>query len=170
MSLEEKLVRYSDDKAKLDILFEKLYQEYAGLIGFVVSRYISDSDQIRDIINETFLKLFENRRNIQNIKYFLVTTAKNLAINEAKRRSRFVSLPDDDNQFLYESNIYSSVEYQLTIKEYKKVLSEKELNIILLHQIDDLTFHDIALRYRSKENTIRTLYNRSVKKLRKEVK
>lgn len=169
MTPEEQLKEYSrrGDADKLDSLFTKLYHEYSGLVGFVVSRYISSEDIIRSIINESFLKLFENRDEVTNIKYYLVTIAKNQAINEAKWQKKI--LPFDETMDKgYEPQTYSSIEYQLTIKRLREIIEEEDLKIILSHLVEDRTFAEIAKEMNSKENTIKTRYSRALKKIRKE--
>ena len=169
MTPEQKLKKAADsnDKQMMDHLFEALYQDYAGLIGFVVSGYLSSQDKIQDIINESFFRLYENRDRIYNIKYFLVTTAKHLAIDEARRQSRY--LPLDDNQdFPDETSPYSSQDYTELMRQIRTILSDKDLRILYCHLILDQTFKDIAEKTDEKEATIRTRYNRALKRLRKE--
>lgn len=169
MTPEEQLKEYSKrgDTDRLDSLFSRLYQDYSGLVGFVVSQYISSSDMVRSIINESFLKLFENRNEVTNIKYYLVSVAKHQAINEAKWQHRKVPW-DDSLDKGYEPSEYSSIEYQLTLKRLREIISEEDLGIVLSHLIDDKTFKEIANDLGSKEGSIRTRYNRALKKVRKE--
>ncbi len=89
-------------QSKIDALFEALYSTYSGLLGFILSSYDLSNLAIKDIINDSFFKLYQNRGNIRDVKYFLISVAKNTAINELHRRQRFVSLEDYSEYFLAE--------------------------------------------------------------------
>ena len=52
----------------------------------------------------------------------------------------------------------------------KKVLSEEEINIIILHLIYDYTFKELADKYHKPISTISSVYNRALKKFKKGVK
>ena len=75
----------------IDSLFRDLYATYAGLLGFVLASFDIDDDMKHDIINDAFFQLYLSRNNVDDVKYYLISSVKNKAINELKRRQRFVT-------------------------------------------------------------------------------
>ena len=67
---------------------EKVYLEYKNLMFFIIASYVSNKDDIDDILSESFLKAMEKRNEIkdpQNIKAFLVSIAKHKALDFIKK-------------------------------------------------------------------------------------
>ena len=75
----------------MNIAFNDVYNEYKLLVYYVSFQITNNQMDSEDIVNETFLKLFENRFNLKNkksVKYFLLETSKNLSLNLKKREER----------------------------------------------------------------------------------
>ena len=51
----------------------------------------------------------------------------------------------------------------------KKVLSDEEINIIILHLIYDYTFKELADKYNKPISSISSVYSRALKKFKKGV-
>lgn len=57
--------------------------------------------------------------------------------------------------------------FNALVNDMKKVISHEDINIILLHLIDDLTFVEIAMKLNQNEKTIKTKYYRALKKYKR---
>ena len=66
-------------------VFRDIYNTYYKLVYFVLAKYLTSSSDIEDILVESFVSLFENRKKITNIKYYLTTISKNKALNFLKK-------------------------------------------------------------------------------------
>ena len=157
----------SGDRNAINNAFKDIYETYVKLIAFVVGEYVKDEETVKDLVNETFLKLFNSADKVsENVKYYLVTTAKNLAVDHNKRIKRekaslsIVDIPYEDEY---------SLDYTEAVENLKKHLKGEEVDIILMHVIYGYTFKEIAVKLGKKQNTVITLYNRAIKRYKKEV-
>ena len=85
LRLEERM-KYAlrvKDKKLLDEVFKDIYNEYFHLIGFVISEYVNNKNDVEELINDVFLSFFNNldKIKLKNIKAYLTKTAKNKAID-----------------------------------------------------------------------------------------
>jgi RNA polymerase sigma factor (sigma-70 family) len=70
--------------------FESVYAEYIGLVQFALSKFRFSVQVQEDLIQEVFLRYLEKESSIDaaNPKSFLVTVARNLAIDHYRRQKR----------------------------------------------------------------------------------
>jgi RNA polymerase sigma-70 factor (ECF subfamily) len=71
-------------------VFKLVYDQYFALVHYVVKRCGLNGDESLDIVQESFFKLYKNIAGIQNpqgIKSWLVTTARNLAVDHIRKRN-----------------------------------------------------------------------------------
>ena len=91
MNLEAKLVEalHSNNIAKLESIFKKIYDSYFKLVYFCISAYVNKKEDIEDIVSDTFLSFYNHLDSIdasKSIKYYLTTTAKNNATPVTQER------------------------------------------------------------------------------------
>lgn len=172
MTLEQKLKHAlkSKDSSAIHLVFEEIYCTYGKLIYFTIMQYVKNNMDVEDFTQEVFLSFFNNLRKteIKNIKYYLVVSAKNRAINFIKSHQ---------NKFILDENIIYSLEqvddknenYILIISNMKKYLNNNEIDIIIQHSIYDYSFKELSLKYNKSINTIISIYHRAIKKYLKGV-
>lgn len=81
------------------VVFRRVFQQYIGLIQYVVRRCGADAAMSDDIVQETFLRLLLRAKEIKQpsaLKAWLATTARNLTLDERRRRKNLVTA-DNDN-------------------------------------------------------------------------
>ena len=91
MNMESKLISVlkTGDRNKIEGIFKEIYEKYYKLLYFCVGSYITQREDIEDIVMDTFLSFFNNLDSINlngNIKNYLVRSAKNKAINLQKKK------------------------------------------------------------------------------------
>lgn len=158
----------STSRKKMENAFNIIYKEYSYLIFYVALKIVKDNDLAHEITNETFMKFFINKDLIdghKNIKYYLVTTAKNLSLNHIKKQERIVELHDN---FSYEINV--SNDFNNYIDKFKDFLNEEELELIIYHLLYDFTFKEIAKEKHTSINVISSKYQRAILKVKKHYK
>ena len=72
---------------------EQVYREYRNLAYFVIATYVKNQDDCNDILSDTFLKLLQNRESVKDVnglKQFICTIAKNEAVNFIRKDSHVV--------------------------------------------------------------------------------
>ena len=173
MTLEHKLKRALESKNQDEILrvFEEIYNRYSNLIFFTISQIVDTKEDVEELTQDVFLKFFNNlqKTKIDNIKYYLVVSAKHNAINHLKRKKNEV-IYDDNIVYAapnYNDDIIIKYEYGELIKEMKKNLEDYEISIIIEHVVYDLTFKEIAEKYKKPLKTILSNYYRAIEKMKK---
>ena len=90
------LARGGDEQA-----FAELYQRYfRGLYDFSL-RMLRDREAASDVVQSTFVKAWSALRGpkgVENVKAWLYAVARNLAIDELRRRQRLASPRSDDDE------------------------------------------------------------------------
>lgn len=170
MRVEDKLKRAikHHNINRINELFNEIYLDYFKLIYFIISKYVPIKEDIEELVDTVFINFYNKiiSTPVENIKYYLVVTAKNVSLNFIKKQKiEYVELNDN---FIYEVETSSSNDkYYEIINDMQKVLTDYEIEIILQHVIYDITFKDLSKRYNKPLKTIYTTYSRSIKKYRK---
>lgn len=170
MKLEKKLKHAlkSNNISSIHEVFEEIYEKYNKLVFFIIIRYVNNIDDVRDLVQDTFVSFYNNlNNNIENIKFYLTTSAKNKAINFIKKHNNIIF----DDEFIYKvediKNI--NINYHNIIEIMRKTLTDLEIEIILQHTLHGYTFREIAKQLNMNLNTTISMYRRAIKKFKKEV-
>lgn len=153
-------------QSTIDSLFEDLYATYAGLLGFVLASFDLDDDAKRDIINEAFFNLYLNRNKVDDVKYYLISSVKNKAINELKRRQRFVTL-DDYYDYFSVSSVQQETEAKVVMEQLLESMTDEEKQLFNLYIIENMTSAEVAEILKMNSNTVRTKWNRLLAKIKR---
>ena len=149
-------------------LFDDFYeltkkQVYVAIINIIKNKTICE-----DIMQDTYLKFLNNIHKYKdktNVIAFIVTIARNLAINEYNKNKREVHY----DLSLYEEEIVSKTEETPLLDLVYETLSGIELEVFILHVIDDLKHREIAKIMKKPLGTITWLYNKALKKMKEKV-
>lgn len=158
----------SPSKDVVEKAFNIVYKEYSYLVFYVIFQIVKDNDLALELTNETFTNFFINKDNIKsskNIKYYLVTTGKNLAINKMKKDSRIIELNDN---YTYEESIND--DFNSYIEKFKEFLTKEEIDLIVYHLLYDFSFKEIAKSKQTTVNVISSKYKRTIDKIKKHYK
>ena len=163
-----KKLHSNNENTYLDGLKE-LYDEYYKLVYFCIIGIVKNPQDTEELANDVFLKIFNIRKSLdsdKNLKYFVTTIAKNLAIDFI-RRKKDIFVYNEDYVLNYvnikEESNYTFNELITMLKEY---LNEEEISIIIYHFLYNETFEHIAKKMNKNASTIRTIYYRSLKKVK----
>lgn len=173
MSLENKLLHAikSKNKDKVENVFEMIYYEYGMLVTYIISKYVEKSEDVEELVNDVFIKFYQAsfKTEIKNIKYYLVSTSKNISLDFYRKKSNKIDITyNEENVFEYVESKDSF--YVDLITEMQKVLSDEEINIIVLHLVYDYTFKELGEKYNKATSTIAYLYDKALKKFKKGIK
>lgn len=154
--------------------FNQIYEITYRKIYFIVLPILKDKSLTEDIIQDTYLKFLEKLYDYKskNLLSYLLTIAKNLAINEYNKRKRNISI--DNETVNYEFSFDEFLEVKTVNKELIKnalsVLDKTERNIFLLHNIEDIPHREIAIILGKPLGTITWMYQRALRKMRKHLR
>jgi RNA polymerase sigma-70 factor (ECF subfamily) len=158
--------------------FEAIYKRYSGkLYNFIMTISQGDRYMAEEIVQSTFIKLWEVREQInpdKNILYFLSAIAKNMLMNKYQRQTV---------EYLYQ-------EFSLKEQPVHDITTEKEIDrkwledyldelidqlppsrkrIFILSKKDDLSAKQIAELMKISVSTVETQLSLATKFIRKQV-
>ena len=89
-------------KKRNERAFNIVYKKYYRLVYYVAFDILHDASAAEEVMQETFIKLMSNIESYQDngqFKKYITTIAKNLALNEYKKRKRYETVPLEDSFF-----------------------------------------------------------------------
>ena len=156
---------------KPDEALQALSARYGTLASAIAGRILPDHRQdTEEIAADVLIRIWEKRHTLdpQTLRGFVITTARNLAIDRWRtlRRRREVPLFDDDREateFL-ETQVLTQV-----LAEQIRDMSPPDGEIFLRHHLLLETAAQIAQRFELTEGAVRARLHRMRKQLRKEI-
>ena len=171
MNDEKKLFKIlkTNNETKILNYFDYLYMKYKPYVAVISSKYLNNSSDIDDVIQEVFIEFFNKADSVKSsIKGYLAVLTKNRSIDLIRKKNK-ITLVDYEifeiDTIVNDNYVHRSLKE--TLNELKNVLSKQEVEIILLHLLDGLTFLDISNKININEKTVKTIYYRALKKFSK---
>ena len=163
------------DTRTYEVVFKKYYQP---LVMFVV-RHIGNEDVAKDIVQETFIKVWVRREQIDldmSFSAFLFTMAKNQLLNEFRRQANSPLFLED--VVLNESGDgeETAIERKLSFEEFnhrleiaKQKLTPRQRELFELNKEQGITITEIAAKAFISEQSVRNQLSQALHVLRKEL-
>ena len=163
------------DTRTYEVVFKKYYQP---LVMFVV-RHIGNEDVAKDIVQETFIKVWVRREQIDldmSFSAFLFTMAKNQLLNEFRRQANSPLFLED--VVLNESGDgeETAIERKLSFEEFnhrleiaKQKLTPRQRELFELNKEQGITITEIAAKALISEQSVRNQLSQALRVLRKEL-
>ena len=163
-----------------DYAFEEIIHRYKDRLVNFVFRFLGQMDEAEDIVQDTFLKVYKNKHAYENIARFstwIYTIAGNLAKTELRKRKRrrifsISKIGPDEKEFELPSNDKTPEENAETLFTEKAVqaaiqeLPEKFRTVIILRDIQELSYDEISMIIGVPLGTVKSRVNRGRFKLR----
>ena len=179
---DEKLIERFQ-KGEIPAYNELVFRYKDRLLNFIY-RFLNDIDRAEDLVQDTFIKLYTHKNSYQEIAKFstwIYTIAANLAKTELrknKRRKTFSvsELSNDDKEFIISSEEVDHAQHYLSENFEKKIqralaeLSEDFKTIIILRDIQELSYDDISKIVGLPLGTVKSRINRGRLKLQQLLK
>ena len=168
MKDEEKLYLAikSNSQAKIEKAFKDIYYQYFGLLSFIAAKYLKSNEDVEETVNDAFINFFNNinNTNFSSIKYYLVNTTKNLAINKLKANKELIPFDEKINNESYQ---ISTNKFILDLKAF---LTDEEFSLLNDYLINDYSSIELAKKYKTSSSNIRMKIKRIIKKIQTEFK
>ncbi|MDP6042252.1 MAG: sigma-70 family RNA polymerase sigma factor, partial [Candidatus Latescibacteria bacterium] len=159
--------------------YGKIVRRYQGRLYNFVFRFVGDRETAEDIVQETFLRAFRKReeyRAIANFSTWLFTIAGNLAKSELRRRKRWrlFSLHRDDesdtgmelpDKSMRPDAVAESSLADVQIQEAIASLPDNYRQVILLRDVEGMSYQEIAEIVKCPVGTVKSRVNRARLKL-----
>ena len=165
--------------------FNEIVYRYKDRLLNFVNGYMHDINVSENLVQDTFMKVYTHGNSYKEIAKFstwLYTIAGNLAkteLRKLKRRKTFtfsqLSRPDNEFnleriQFNSENNENQEDETYIAIREAIPKLAEDYRNIIILRDIQELSYDEISNITKLALGTVKSRINRARLKLRDIIK
>lgn len=162
--------------------FEEVYTDFFGVLYHLCLQYLHDEKVSEEIVQDTFLKLWEIRETINdqvNIRNFLYTITKNNCLNYL--RNQKISMKHLENmkylemQFNYEAleklgNYLQFEELRNKIEEVISKLPAEVIETFKLSRFEDLTYREIADKQGISIKTVEARISKGLRILRVDLK
>jgi len=162
---------------------EIVYRYKDRLLNFIY-RFLNDIDRSEDLVQDTLLKLYTHKDSYQEIAKFstwLYTIAANLAkteLRKLKRRRTFsvTELSYEDKEFIITSSDTTPIDDQLSqeieknIHQALSLLPDDFKTIIILRDIQELSYDEISKIVELPLGTVKSRINRGRLKLQQLLK
>lgn len=183
LSDEELILEFQ--KNNTERAFEILVQRYKNPLVNFVFRYLGDYESCVDVVQETMIKVYRYKDTYQSIAKFstwIYTIAGNLAKTELQRRKRRSILSinafgkDNDEDYEIPDENYrpdtitdSGIKDEIIQKAFMKV-SEAYRKAVILRDIQELSYEEIADIMGITVGTVKSRINRGRAQLQKLLK
>ena len=156
------------DEAALSVLFDTYYEK----LYLFAEKYIYDSDKAHDIVQDVFLKIWENAERLEltsSIQHYLFASVRNGCLNYLKS----LQIEDRNNRKYAEAYIESQnvdmvddEELLARVRQVLDELPEKCREVCLLRFVDGYKYAEIAARLDMNENTVKAQLHRGMERLK----
>jgi RNA polymerase sigma-70 factor (ECF subfamily) len=152
---------------------EEYYKQTKKYIYNYISKYLSNKEDIEDLVSIVFIKFIDKYNDIKNkgekfIKNYLFKIAKNKLIDFFRVNKKYQTYEITDNIKNNESiELDNYLQNKLIIEKLLSNLNDEEREILILKIVDNLTFKEIAALKKTNINTVIWKFNKIIKKLEK---
>jgi RNA polymerase sigma-70 factor (family 1) len=154
--------------------YSALFYAYAGTLLKISIKYVSDEEEAKEVVQETFYRVWKYRGNMNaslSFKAYIITIAKRLIFNRAKKR--FHELAYQEYFIKSHINRTSPIEEYIDFKELDlkiqnaiENLPSKRKEIFILSRIKGMTNFDISQQLQISVSTVENQINKAIKQLR----
>ena len=147
--------------------FNWFYENSKKQLFYNILSYTKNYELSEDLLQETFVKFLTNIKNIDdkvNVLGYLMVMSKNITLDYFKKNNRIETLNEED--FSFEDN---KIHETMLVSKIKEILNDTEFKILILHILGELTFNEIKDIVKKPLGTVLWIYNKSLKKVRKEL-
>ena len=149
-------------------MFDEFYDLTKNQVYVTILSVVKNKMTAEDIMQDTYLRFLNNIHKYKentNVVAFIVTIARNLAINYYNKHKK-----EEFHDFsLYEDTYVNETEDNKLLDLVYQTLEGKELDVFIMHVIDDLKHKEIAKIMKKPLGTTTWLYNKAVKKMKEKV-
>lgn len=157
------LIRNDDSEA-----FNRLYNLFYAPLCVFANRYLPDKKIIEDCVQDVFLKIWRDRKNIfinTSIKSYLITATRNHCLNLIERKK----IEQTYEQYIlntydpYSSeDLYSVEELENIIEKAIDKLPEKYRTVFRMSRFEQMTYKEIAEKQNISIKTVEAYMHKSL--------
>lgn len=179
LSDEELIFKFQQDDVQA---FNEIVLRYKDKLVNFLFRYTGSRDESEDLAQDTFLKLYRSKhlyREIAKFSTWFYTIAINIAKTNLRKKSRYNSIsisdfdPENDKDFDLTADVQLPDESANAMTENEYIqkainqLSDKFKEVIIMRDVEDLEYEEIAKITGLPLGTVKSRINRGREKLKK---
>lgn len=162
--------------------FDELARRYLPLVYRFLLRLTGDGHTAEDLSQETFLKVWKalGRFDVdKSFRTWIYAIARNVAVDHLrkKRPVSFTTVETEEGSFNPADDLADERPLAPELLERKEAaeelmaavnkLPEKARSVVVLHDLEDLTFQEISDALKEPLNTVKSRYRRALATIRK---
>ena len=154
-----------------EFAFVSLYNRYKGPVYAFCVKMLSDREVAADVMQDTFLRLYENRDRLlksSSFKSWLFTIARNQCLNTMRRDKRMVGYGEGIENVPGESTPGSRLEKSERIAMVSDCLMRLKPDyreVLILREYQNLSYDEIAAVTRSTVSSVKSRLFKARRKL-----
>ena len=167
-------IAVSDDKEA----FKELFFDFYPALCVFAGRYIASAETCEDIVQDTFLRLWDNRSQLNsfgNLQAFIFTIAKHQVIDYFRKQVNelqfedFMEYCENQESDVSPEDLLLYDEFLQQLKKSKNILSQREREIYELSREKHIPVKQIAEQLELSEQTVKNYLTSALKILRSEI-
>lgn len=159
-----------------EVAFTALYKLYWAKVHNFSRLYLSSMDEVEEIVQEVFVKLWEARiflKEDESFKGFLFIITRNLIFNQFRKSFnenayKMTVLNSANIEYDIESEM-NATDLQIYIKKLISDLTPRQQEVFRMSREAHLSYKEIAMRLSISEKTVERHINEALKFLRKNI-
>lgn len=155
-----------------EFAFVGLYNRFKGPVYSFCYKMLLDSDAAEDVMQETFLRIYENRERLLKtsaFKSWLFTIARNQCLNSIRRSGKHISLSNDSHEVVSSQDTpvleMEKSEQIRIVTAFLESLKPDYREVIILREYQNLTYEEIAAITRTTVSAVKSRLFKARKKL-----
>ncbi len=155
-------------------VFKFIYQETSSFLFRVIYRMVKSKQEAEDLLQDVYLKIFENKSSYNQEKASFNTWVYRIAVNHTlnylKRRSRLTFLEGEPLLSSYEEDHLDKLSGQEDLATVRRALAAVKPDFrvcLVLADVEERSYEEIAAILNIKIGTVRSRLNRGRKALLK---
>jgi len=158
--------------------FAFLVNRYQKLVVHVAGRIIQRQDELEDVCQEVFLKVYQNLGNYRNeckLSTWIATIAYNAGINYLRKYKKWDEVNPDDSAALRNLTDYRVENYETTdlhryIREQIELLPVHYRIVLTLYYLEEFSYQEIEQITGMPEGTVKSYLFRAKTLLKEKLK
>lgn len=163
--------QYNELKKGCEYALKMLYEAYFAPLCVYARSFIQDKDCCKDIVHESFIKLWKNRKRMNSygaIINFLYTCVHNHCLNEIRRLNYKNKIASIQNNIAIKENDIIENEVKCILWTEISHLSTSYRNILSM-SLEGFSIKEISEKLELSEQTVKNKKTLAVKKLKKKL-
>lgn len=155
-------------KLQDNLAFDELYDITRRSVYAIIYSIVQDRMETEDLLQDTYMRMLASLESYNGkVKFttWLLTIAKNLAIDHYRKHKRIQNIDIQEQEYLFPTQKAEQYTEYESFK-YLSILTEEERTIVLLKIVDGMKHHEIGKLLDKPKGTVMWAYNNALKKMR----